>query len=227
MSRKQKHRIKPEAFTYTKPQANEILAALRKAGLPENANHTSLLSEITKLARNALMGKGFEDEFHGPAGKRVRAKIRRVAKGAETLLANIETMGPDAEWSLEEYFLRSSGDPLISNLTPTRLRSLLAYTAKWGKNPTRRGRHEKAWERSFVRVLSTIYFSVTGRVPSRRHNYITGEEYGPFRAFVHAVMEPTGLLPSPTTVDHLIRLVTKEFPPKHPPVTVKIRPSFR
>ncbi len=228
MSRKQKHQTKPEAFAYTKPQADDILDALRKAGLPEDANHTRLLSEITKFARGTLVMRAASDEFHSPAAKRERVKIRRMTKGAEMLLASIEALSPEVKWSLEDYFLCPSGDRLISNLTPDHLRSLLAYTAKFGENPTRRGRRKKDCERYFVRLLSYIYFGATGRVPSRQNDPITNRARGPFRAFVEAAMKPTGLLRSPTMVDHLIRQgIPKDLRQNHPPLMAKNSPSSR
>ena len=79
MPPKQKPRAtKPEAFNYTKPQANAILDTLRKAGLPKDADHTHILSCITEDARVCLTEKALEVELNTPAAKRDRAKIRRI-----------------------------------------------------------------------------------------------------------------------------------------------------
>ena len=227
MATKQKRRTgKTKKFTYTKPQADEILTTLRKAGLPKNTNHTDLLIHITELVRKTLTGTAFEAELHTPAAKRVRSKIGRVTKEAEAWLASMEAVIPKAEYSSGGGLITYTNDPDTYHSTLMTLRALITHSTTWGKN-TQVGRRKKGAVFSVVRSLAYIYFITTGRVPSRQYNDYTGKEGGTFRAFIHAVMEPTGLLVSPATVDHFIRQVIHEcFPPKPPLVMEKNPPLF-
>jgi hypothetical protein len=69
----------------------------------------------------------------------------------------------------------------------------------------KRGAEEKRARHQLIRDLADIFHAI-GKQPTRRHNAMTGKDYGPFRDFVHLVLQsidPNALRGS----DHDIRAV--------------------
>lgn len=223
---------RPEAFTYAKHDADEILDTLRKAGLQEDADPAHLLKTITELARSALIRNAVRAKNRVPSASQAREEILGVAKEAAQLAKSLDELSPHVRAFLDGY-LWNDDDQLVSKLSSHRLAAALVCVAKWavlaaaslesarGPFPRRRPKDEVAhW---FVLGLCPLYFVATGRLPGRQYDYTKEKAAGDFRAFVQAALGPTGLLRSRTSVDHLIRVACRQFARR--PSREKIQPS--
>lgn len=113
------------SFRYSERDAENILRALRRAGLPEDADGANLIEAVTALARSALLA----DAGPVPTAKQIRTEMDRLARAAAQLAAGLDTLSLEARAFLQGH-LDAAETPPVAALTIHRLRALMLQVGR-------------------------------------------------------------------------------------------------
>jgi len=157
---------------YSENDFAEMAKALQMEELPQNVrDHIVTAAEGYRWAARY-------DTFISRAEK--RQLIKRIRRQAEKLEASLRKLDHETGQLLDPH-VRISPDDL--GVLQIRAQEALEIIPESSHEPYRA-------RRSFVEDLAKIYKEATGDEPKRRYDPAKGGEYGPFRDFVLAALEP-------------------------------------
>ena len=174
---------------YSENDFAKMAKAVQMEELPQNVR-----DQIGKAAEGYGWAAG-ADTF------RLRAERRQ-------LIERIQCQAEELEASLRELD-QETGTLLDANILPDDLGVLQIRAQEALETIPESGHEPYRARRSFVEDLARIYKEATGDEPKRRYDPAKGGEYGPFRDFVLAALEP--IAPHETSgVDGDIKAVLKK-----------------